>query len=60
MSRFNKEQFYQVISNIQDAKKKDENIGLPLGILEFMYDDDAGYLDEFFSQDKSVVELEEL
>lgn len=60
MSRFNKEQFYQVISNIQDAKKKDENIGLSLGILEFMYNDDAGYLDEFFSQDKSVVELEEL
>ena len=60
MSRFNKEQFNQVIFNMRQAQKNGENIGLPLGILEYMFDDDAGYIDEFFSQNQSPIKLEEL
>ena len=48
MSRFDKENFIRIISLLNVQEEKDEDIFISVGILEFMYDDDAGYIDEYF------------
>lgn len=48
MSRFHKGQFFQVIQQIEEMEKNDENIWVAIGILEYMFDDDCGYIDQYF------------
>lgn len=48
MSRFKKSDFNRVIKEIEKMEEKNENIWVPLGILEMMYDDDCAWIDEYF------------
>lgn len=52
MSRFNEKNFYQVISLIESMEMRKQNIWIPVGILEVMYDDDIGYIDNYFQTSK--------
>ena len=49
MSRFSKGNFITVIREIEAMEQNDENIWVPIGILEMMYEDDCGWLDKYFS-----------
>ena len=40
-----------VINEIQDMEAKDQNIWIPIGCLEAMYEDDFGWIDYFFHSD---------
>lgn len=42
MSRFSKGNFITVIREIEAMEQNDENIWVPIGILEMMYEDDCG------------------
>ena len=48
---FNKENFYQILNHIESMEADNQNIWVPIGILETMYDDDAGFIDEYFHTD---------
>ena len=49
MSRFKYPQFEQVIRVIEQMEERNENIWVAVGILEVMYDDDCGWIDEYFN-----------
>ena len=49
MTRFNKWEFKQIIENLERDEMNDDNVWVAVGILERMYNDDCGYIDEFFS-----------
>ena len=60
MSRFNEKNFYNIIDKIETMEVHNENIWVPVGILEVMYDDNYGYIDNFFHKeffDRNVVNL---
>lgn len=48
MSRFNYKNFKRIIEEIELVEGEQGNIWLPIGILEIMYDDDCGYIDQYF------------
>jgi len=49
MSRFNKENFGQIIKNMEKQElNNDDAVWVSIGILERMYDDDYGYIDQYF------------
>lgn len=48
MSRFSKSNFVRIIKEIEKMERNDENIWVPVGILEYMYDDDLGLIDRYF------------
>lgn len=48
MSKFTQQNFYLIINEIQAMELAQENIWVPIGILEVMYDDDYGYIDQYF------------
>ena len=48
MSRFTKTNFKRIIKEIEDAESRGDNFWIPVGILEVMYDDDYGWIDEHF------------
>lgn len=52
MAKFNKDNFKKVIYNIESMEMHHQNIWIPVGILEYMYDDDIGYIDKYFHTDK--------
>lgn len=57
MSRFNEENFYQIISAIETMDTPHDQ-GVAIGILEYMYDDDIGLIDQhFFEHNKKITEL---
>ena len=45
---FSRLNFRRVVREIEKMEQKDENIWVPVGILEWMYQDDIGYIDEYF------------
>ena len=47
MSKLTKEQFFSVIYNLEKIEDTD-NIWVAVGILERMYNDDIGYIDNYF------------
>ena len=49
MSRFKYPQFEQIIRVIEQMEERNENIWVAVGILEVMYDDDCGWIDEYFN-----------
>lgn len=49
MSRFSKENFIRIIRQIEKMEQNNENIWVPIGILEIMYDDDCAWIDEYFN-----------
>lgn len=60
MSRFTKNNFNRVINEIENAEAADENIWIAIGILEVMYDDDCGYIDQYFHSPKAKRDKEDL
>lgn len=59
MSRFNEENFYQIISAIETMDTPHDQ-GVAIGILEVMYDDDIGYIDNYFQTSKFDRDKEKL
>ena len=51
MNKFSKSNFRLIIKEIEEMEEKDENIWVPIGILEYMYEDAYGYLDEYFHKE---------
>ena len=58
MSRFSKNNFYMVIHEIEEMEKQDQNIWVPIGILEVMYNDDKGWLDFWFHNEPDLRNVE--
>ena len=57
MAKFSKNNFHMIINEIQDMEAKDQNIWVPAGCLEMMYEDDFGWIDYYFHsdpQDRSI------
>ena len=52
MAEFLKNNFRMVIKEIEDMEFKNENIWVPIGILEYMFEDDIGYIDQYFHSKK--------
>ena len=48
MSRFRRPLFHQIIKNIEEEERNGGNIWIAIGILEYMFDDDCGYIDQYF------------
>ena len=47
-----------IIHEIEDMEAADQNIWVPIGILEIMYDDYAGIIDKYFhSEDRDIEKL---
>ena len=51
MAKFSKNNFHMIINEIQDMEKEDQNIWVPVGCLEMMYEDDFGLIDYYFHSD---------
>jgi len=49
MSKFNKWEFINIINELEKQEVNEENHWLGVGILEYMYDDDNGWIDEYFN-----------
>lgn len=60
MAKFDKFNFKKMIIYIESMEKRNENIWIPIGILEVMYDDDIGYIDKYFHTDIFNRNLENL
>ena len=57
MAQFNKANFISVINEIENMEQNDENIWVPIGVLEYMYNDHIGYIDRYFlNKDKRNVD----
>lgn len=50
--QFDLKNFCRVIREIEIMEERDENIWVPIGILEYMYSDDCGYIDNYFRLEK--------
>lgn len=48
MSKFRKANLNLILNEIEIMEANDENIWVPVGILEMMYDDDKGAFDYYF------------
>ena len=58
MAKFSKNNFIMIIHEIEDMEAADQNIWVPIGILEIMYDDYAGIIDRYFhSKDRDIEKL---
>lgn len=49
-----------IIKEIEDMEAADQNIWVPIGILEIMYDDYYGHIDNYFHTDKKIRNVEQL
>lgn len=49
-----------IIHEIEDMEAADQNIWIPIGILEIMYDDYMGYIDNYFHQNKEKRDINQL
>ena len=47
-----------VIHEIEEMEKQDQNIWVPIGILEIMYDDKKGWLDFWFHNEPDLRNIE--
>lgn len=60
MQRFGIVNLERVIKEIEIMERNHENIWVPIGILEYMYDDDYGFLDQYFHLKPSERSIEHL
>lgn len=49
-----------IIHEIEDMEAADQNIWVPIGILEYMFDDHVGYIDNYFHQAKEQRDVDQL
>ena len=54
MAKFSKNNFKLIIREIEKMQAADENIDVPIGILEIMYEDYWGYIDNFFHSESKI------
>ena len=58
MAKFSKNNFYMIIHEIEDMETADQNIWVPIGILEIMYEDYTGIIDNYFhSKERDIDKL---
>jgi len=60
LAKFSKNNFKMIIHEIEDMEAADENIWVPIGILEMMYDDYSGLIDEYFHTKKEKRNVDRL
>lgn len=60
MAKFSKNNFIMIIKEIEDMEAADQNIWVPIGILEIMYEDYYGHIDNYFHADKKSRNVEQL
>lgn len=60
MSRFNEENFRQILAATEEYEYQGNTPWIVVGILEKMYDDDAGYIDQYFSLPYGLRDTEDL
>ena len=58
MAKFSKNNFKLIIREIEKMQAADENIDVPIGILEVMYEDYWGYIDNFFHSENKITNQE--
>jgi len=51
MAKFNKKNFFLIIKELEKQEKNNENFWLGVGILEYMYNDNYGWIDYYFHHD---------
>ena len=56
--RFDRNNFQRIIREIEYMESKDENIWVPIGILEYMYQDDHMEIDKYFHCQKDTRNIE--
>lgn len=60
MAKFSTNNFKMIIHEIEDMEAADQNIWIPIGILEIMYDDYMGYIDSYFHLNKEKRDIDQL
>lgn len=60
MAKFSKSNFRLIIQEIEEAEKCLENIWIPIGILEIMYDDYSGIIDKYFHSEEKDRDIDKL
>lgn len=60
MAKFSKNNFKMIIHEIEDMEAADQNIWVPIGILEYMFEDHIGHIDRYFNQDKDKRDMDHL
>ena len=60
MAKFSKNNFKMIIHEIEDMEAADQNIWVPIGILEYMFDDYTGCIDNYFHQAKEQRDVNQL
>lgn len=59
-NKFAMDNFKLIIKEIEKMEAADQNIWVPIGILERMYEDDFGLIDEYFHSEKTDRDCEKL
>lgn len=60
MAKFSKANFILIINEIEEMEDTFQNIWVPIGILEMMYDDYIGIIDRYFHSEKSERNIDAL
>lgn len=58
MAKFSKNNFKLIVREIEKMQAANENIDIPIGILEVMYDDYWGYIDDFFHLEDKITDYD--
>lgn len=58
MAKFSKNNFKLIIREIEKMQAADENIDVPIGILEVMYEDYWGHIDNFFRSESKITDYD--
>lgn len=58
MAKFSKNNFKLIVREIEKMQAANENIDVPIGILEVMYEDYWGYIDNFFYSENKITNQE--
>ena len=58
MAKFSKNNFKLIVREIEKMQAANENIDIPIGILEAMYDDYWGYIDDFFHLEDKITDYD--
>lgn len=54
MAKFSRNNFELIIREIEEMEATEQNIAVPLGILEIMYDDYWGIIENYFNKPKAA------
>lgn len=60
MAKFSKNNFKLIMKEIKKMQAANENIDVPIGILEVMFDDYWGCIDYYFHSDNNEDEIDAL